>query len=228
MVIAGLLMSLFSCNDPEVEKQNLSDAFIISKIVDRDTIYSFGAYVSSNTVMKSVTMKSPDGSISVDLKKSDYYGYYFEKQIKNEDFTLIKPAVGKYKFEIIYGDATAFDTTDYVSSEILEPIAIKEFKYDPEYRSIEVGWVKNKNADYYILSFYRHDSIVYQSNSIDPSFSSVEIFEYTPSWYRNINPNSTDTLQIIVTGILCEGEYTPYADFQSISLSSKIDFVLSQ
>lgn len=225
VVIAGVLITLFSCNDPEIEKQNLSDAFIISKIVDDDTVYSLGAFVSSNTAMKSVTMRNPDGSLSIDLKKSDYYSLNFERQIKDEDFTKIKPTVGKYKFEITYGDATTTDTADYVSSDVIEPVAINRVEYDSEYKSIKISWVKNQKADYYIINFFRHDTIVFQSNSINPAYSSIHIFENTPSWYKSVNSNPSDTLQVIVSAFLVENKNSMNAGLQALSLSSKVDFV---
>lgn len=227
MFIAGLLITLYSC-DKEVEKQILPDAYIISKIVGVDTIYSLGAYVSSNTAMKSVSIKSPDGSLNVDLIKTDEGGQIFERQLKDENFSKIKPTVGNYNFEITYDDETAIDTTDYVSSETLDPIAVENVEFNSEYNSIEVSWVKNEEADFYILIFLRHDSIVFKSNSIGPNFSSVDIYNNTPNWYHTINSNPSDTLQVLVTSVLYESSNSINYEFQSLAHSKNFDYIFSK
>jgi hypothetical protein len=225
IIVTGSFITFFSCINLDVEKEILADAFIASKIINGDTIYAIGGYVSSNTAMKSVTIKSPNGNFSAELKKTNYYGGYYERPLNDEDFSKIKPSKGNYKFEITFDDDTKSDTTDYVTSDILEPIEIKEIKTDDINNSVLVDWVKNKNADYYTISIYRNDSIVYYSNQIDPGYSSVEIFAHTNSWETNINPNPGDSLQIIVSGVLRESGNSLYPEFQSLSLSSKVDVI---
>lgn len=224
-MFSGSSLTFFSCVDLDVDKQTLADAFITAKIVDGDTLYALSGYISSNTTMKSVTMKSPDGNQSVDLKQIDYYGYYFEKELKDEDYTSQKPVIGNYKFEIEYEDKTICDTTNYVSADILAPITIKEVKPDSTNKSIVINWVKNSVADYYVVRIFKDDSIVYITNEIDPGYSSMNVSNYSSGWVNNYYPEAGDSMKVVISGILYESGSSQNTKFQSVSNSSEVGVV---
>lgn len=228
LLFLGSFVTFFSCIDLDTEDQNLPDVYICSKVVDGDTLYALGGYVTSNTTMKSVTMKSPDGSFSADFQKMDYYGYYFEKKISEEDFVSQKPVKGYYKFEITYDDLNTCDTSDYLSTEVLSPIKIEEVKPNSENQSIGISWVKNSIADYYIVRIFRNDSVIYISNNIDPGYSSMNVYAASSGWTVDESPETGDSLSIMMTGVLIESSVSEYAEFQSVSFSSGVGVVWPQ
>lgn len=225
MITAGLLFTSYSCVDLDTEKETLADAFICSKVVDADTLYLVGGYVTSNTTMKSIAMKDPSGTLLADLNKMNYYGTYFEKLIKAEDFSSQKPVKGYYKFEIEYDDGTACDTTDYVSADIIKPIEIKSVSANSDDRSVKVEWIKDSKSDYYIMRILRGDSIVFISYNIDPSYSSAVVYANSNGWVNNISPTSGDSLNVLISGVQLEDGNLQYSEIQSVSFSSPVGVV---
>lgn len=224
-LIATFVFTFFSCINIDSQKEKLTDAYICSKIMNGDTVYALEGYVKSNYAMKSVVMKNPDQSLSFNLLESSYSAGYFEKEVKDEDFKLQKPATGNYLFEISYQDGTSVEATDYLSSDILEPIGIKSVTPDSVAQSVVVEWVDNTKADYYTVRFLKHDSIIFLSDWIDPSFSSIKIYASSYGWATNITPEAGDSLKVIVAGILLETGNTVYLETQSVSFSLPVGVV---
>jgi hypothetical protein len=225
LLFSGSSLTFFSCIDLDVDKQTVADTFISTKIIDGDTLFAISGYVSSNTTMKSVTMKNPDGSLPVDLKQIEYYGYYFEKALNDKEYTSQKPAAGKYQFEIEYEDKTTCDTTNYVSADILAPIEIKEIKPNSTNKSIIINWVKNSVADYYVVRIFKNDSIIYITNEIDPGYTSMIVYNYSNGWVNNYYPEAGDSLEVVISGVLYESGSSQNTQFQSVSNSSEAGVV---
>jgi hypothetical protein len=225
LLFSGTFLTFFSCVNLDTEKQSLPDAYICSKIIDGDTLYILGGYVSSNTTMKSVHMESADGSLSDSLTKLDYNGYYFERTLNENNYKTQKPAKGYYKFEIVYGDGTVCDTTDYVSADILAPIKITAVKTDSVDQSITVNWEKNSIASYYCVKFFRNDSLVFISNGIPSAYSSMMVNTYSSGWNTNIPLESGDSLDVVISGILNESGDSQYSEVQSVSFSLPVGLV---
>jgi len=225
LLLSGSFLTFISCVNLETEQQSLPDAYVCSKIIDGDTLYILGGYVSSNTTMKSVSMKNADGSLSDSLTKIDYNGYYFERTLNENNYKTQKPVKGYYKFEIVYGDGTICDTTDYVSTDILAPIKITTVKTDSVNRSITINWEKNSIASYYCIKLFRHDSLVFISNGIPSGYSSMMVYTYSNGWNTNIPLKSGDSLNVVISGILNESGDSPYSEIQSVSFSLPVGLV---
>jgi hypothetical protein len=224
-IAAVSIFTFFSCINLDTEKENLSDAFICSKIINGDTVYVLEGFVQSNYTMKSVILKNPDKSLSFDLSRASYSGGYFERVVKNEDFTPQIPATGNYSFEIVYDDGTTVEATDYLSADILKPVEIKDVTPVPDNQSIVVDWVKNTKSDYYNVRILSKDSIIFLSDLIDSAYSSIKIFAYSYGWNSNISPEAGDSLQVVVTGILSEIGNSKYMEVQSVSFSLPVGVV---
>jgi hypothetical protein len=224
-IIVVSFLAFFSCINLDTEKENLSDAFICSKIIRGDTVYALEGFVQANYTIKSAVMKNPDKSLSFDLKQITYSGGYFEKVVQNEDFTTQIPSTGNYLFEIIYDDKTTAEATDYVSSEILKPVTLKDVTPDADDHSIVVDWIKDSQADYYTIRILEKDSILFLSDLINPSFTSMKIFNYSSGWVTNFSPEAGDSLQVMVSGILKENGDSQYLEVQSVSFSLPVGVV---
>jgi hypothetical protein len=225
LLLSGSFLTFFSCVNLDTEKQSLPDAYVCSKIVNGDTLYILGGYVNSNSTMKSVIMESTDGSVSDSLTKLDYNGYYFERTLNEGNYKLQKPVKGYYNFEIVYGDGTICDTTDYVSADILTPIKITEVKTDSVAQLITVNWEKNSKASYFIVKFFRNDSLVFISNGISSSYSSMMVYTYSSGWNSNIPLKSGDSLDVVISGVLNESGDSQYSEIQSVSFSLPVGLV---
>jgi len=225
LLLSGSFLTFFSCVNLDTEKQSLPDAYICSKIVNGDTLYNLGGYVSSNTTMKSVTMESADGSFLDSLLKLDYSGYYFERTLSEGNYKSLKPVKGYYKFEIVYGDGTICDTTDYVSADILAPVKITEVKTDSVDQSITVNWDKSSSASYFIVKFIRNDSLLFISSGIPSGYSSMIVYTYSSGWNSNIPLETGDSLDVIISGILNESGDSQYSEIQSVSFSLPVGLV---
>jgi hypothetical protein len=225
LLLSGSFLTFFSCVNLDTEKQILPDAYVCSKIIDGDTLYILGGYVSSNATMKSVTMESADGSLSDSLTKLDYNGYYFERTLNENNYKSQKPVKGYCKFEIVSGDGTICDTTDYVSADILAPVKITEVKTDSVDQSIIVNWGTNSNASYYVVKFFKNDSLVFISNGIPSGYSSMIVYTYSSGWNTNIPLESGDSLDVVISGILNESGDSQYSEIQSVSFSLPVRFV---
>jgi hypothetical protein len=223
LLFSGFLLTFYSCVDLDQEKSTVADAYIALKIINGDTLYALGGYVSSNTGITDFTIKNLDGSMSYDFKLDEYYGYYFEKPIKDKDYSTVKPEKGNYEFGVVFYDKTAYNTTDYVSEDILAPIKIQEVTTSTADESITINWVKNSSSNSYIIKILRGDSIVYATNEIDPGYSSVIINNRSGGWLTDCSPKSKDSLEVIIYGILYESSMNN--EIQSISISSEVGVV---
>jgi hypothetical protein len=228
LLLAGVMPFLPSCLDLDTGIDTLADAYICSKIAGEDTVYILVGYVSSKATMKSATLITPDGSESIDLKISDYYGYYYERTFQDDDYTSQRPEAGNYQFEIVYTDGTTCDTTNYVSSDILKPTNITDVTTNLDEQSVMVSWEKNSSADYYVVRFFKNDTIIYVSNKIDAGYTSMTIYTYSSGWSSNVSLQSGDSLDVEISGILLESSYSQYAQIQSASFSKKVGLVWPQ
>jgi hypothetical protein len=225
LFLSGSFLTFFSCVNLGIEKQNLADAYICSKIINGDTLYILGGYVSSNNILKSANLESADGSLSDSLSKLDYNGYYYERILNENKYKSQKPAKGFYNFEIIFADGTICDTTDYVSADILAPVKITEVKTDSVAQSITVSWEKNSLASYFIVKFFKNDSLVFISNGISSSYSSMMVYTYSSDWNSNIPLKSGDSLDVVISGVLNESGDSQYSEIQSASFSMPVGLV---
>jgi hypothetical protein len=222
------IFTLFSCVDLDTEKENLSDVYISSKINNGDTVYLLQGFVQSNYSMKSVILKSPDKSITYDFTKGSSSGGYFQREVTNEDYALLKPASGNYSFEILYDDGTTVEAIDYLTSDVIEPIKITEVIPDSVNLAVVVSWVKNTKTDYYTVRILNKDSIIFLSDLVDPDYSSVKIFPYSYGWSSNLIPEDGDSLQVVVSGIQRESGDSKYMEIQSVSSSLPFGFVWTE
>jgi len=227
LILSGLTLTFYSCVnlDTEKGKSYFPDAYICSKIINGDTLYLVGGYVSANTPIKSVIMKSPDGSFSVDLNQVDSYGYYFERKLKDADFSSKKPVKGYYKFEIVNSDGSVSDTSNYVSDETLAPVKIEGVVPDSTNESITINWDKNSDASYYVVRLLRNDSIIYISNDIDTGYTSMILYSYSSGWASDIVLKSGDSLKVVISGVMEEITDSQYSEAQAASFSSPVGIV---
>jgi hypothetical protein len=227
-ILVVSIITFFSCVDLETEKETLSDVYITTKINNGDTVYLLEGFVQSNYSMKSVILKNPDKSITYDFTKSSSSGGYFQREVTNEDYTLIKPASGNYTFDILYDDGTAVETIDFLTSDVIEPIKITEVIPDSINLTVVVSWIKNTKADYYTVRILNKESIIFLSDMIDSTYSSVTIFTYSYGWSSSIIPEDGDSLQVVISGIQRDSGDSKYLEIQSLSSSLPVGFVWTE
>jgi hypothetical protein len=209
--------SFQSCISLDVEKEAISDVYVVTKILNGDTLYALDSYVNSNDIMTAVSLKYPESSREISLTK--YTSSYFERAGIDSLFTKQKPIAGNYIFTINYEDGTNVTTVNNLTNKIAKFVTVKKAEPADGGGAMNIEWSKDTNADKYIIQILKKNVIVFSSTQLDSVYSGATISTYTTGWANNANPKDGDSLEVVVKGVLLDysGKYT---QFQSVSESA--------
>jgi len=216
---------LSSCLNLDVEKEAISDVYIISKIENGDTLYALNSYVNSNDYLSSVSLKFPESSEEIKLTKCT--SSYFERAGIDSLFTKQKPQAGNYIFTINYEDGTSVTSINKLTDKIAGFVTVKKAEPVEGGGAMSIEWSKDTNADKYMIQILKKDVVVFSSGQLDSVYSGATVYTYTTGWATNANPKDGDSLDVVVKGILLDGS-EKYIQFQSISESVRKPIVWVQ
>ncbi|HNW50555.1 MAG TPA: hypothetical protein PKH79_05700 [Prolixibacteraceae bacterium] len=219
-VVTGMSLLLYSCLDLDTEKAYLGDAYVVSKIVGSDTLYSLESYVSSNTAVAHTSMEFPKGTSSVDLTcvTTGYYEYF-----NGSDYSRVKPQIGDYSFSITFEDSTVVKTTDQLTDTIAPFITYKGVEPAGVLGCMLFHWEKNARADYYMVKILKDDKVVYSSGNL--SDSTLTVHANDNEWISGVTPEDGEEFDVVLFGVVVDNYSSKYTKIQSISQSAIFPFV---
>ena len=214
--ISFFLVVLVSCLDMNTDREYLADAYVTSKVINGDTLFSIEAYVEASAPMSKVTMRFPSGQ---DVELVKITTGYFEYVAPESTFSPTIPNEAEYSFSILFEDSEVITASDLVTKKVLLPMNIKKLEEAVETSTISLDWAKDENANYYSIKIFKKNTIIYSSGLISFEYTGTKIDSYEKGWALHQNPEEGDTVMVVVSGLLKEEGNPQYLEFQSISNS---------
>ena len=221
------MISLFflgSCIDLDTKPAYYSDAIILSKIMDGDTVFALDAQAQSNMQISKVTFQGTALNAPIELYNISSDSTVFEYITPESGYQSQPPASGSYVFNIVLKDGTAHSETEYIGSKWLKPFTLKDFSFNTNDLLATVEWPSVQDAGYYNVRFLHNNKVVFNSRLINKEYTTVTIPQNSTEWVGNYVAKTGDTLSVVVLAILLEDSAFDVLKIQSISYSNQIDF----
>ncbi len=222
MVLTGFT----SCIDLESDPVFFSDVFIVSRLINGDTLYSVDAQVQCNMPMKSVVMESEKNAGDIQLYPLYSDSAMFEYATPLQNYKPQIPGQGYYYFNITLPDNSTHSHSDLLNSNVLKPFSLDSLYYNGNEMSTTFDWPSVTGSDYYYARVMKHDTIVFNSGWINNEFTSIKLTPNSLGWYSDFTPKAGDSLQFVVFAIIAEDMmYNNMLEIQSVAFSSPSAFV---
>jgi len=215
-----------SCIDLESEPVFFSDVFVVSRVIDGDTLFAVDAQVQCSMPMKSVVMESEKNEGEIQLYPLYSDSSLFEYATPLQNYKAQIPSQGYYYFSITLSDKSTHSHSDMINSKVLKPFSLDTLYYSGNEMSTTFDWPTMTDADYYYARIMKHDTIVFNSGWINNEFTSIKLTPGSLGWYGDYEPKIGDSLNFVVFAILAEETmYNNMLEIQSIAFSSPNNFV---
>jgi hypothetical protein len=221
-----IITGFSSCIDLETEPVFFSDAFIVSRLVDGDTLYAVDAQVQCSVPMKSVLMNCDKNEDEFQLYPLFTDSMLFEYTTTIQNYKAQVPGQGYYNFQITLSDKSTHSHFDIINSRFLKPFSVDTIFYYPGEMSTTFDWPAVLGANYYYARVLKNDSILFNSGWINSEFTSIRLTANSLGWYSAYTPKEGDSLQFVVLAVLAEDHmYNNMLEIQSVAFSSNYGFV---
>lgn len=228
ILFCAIIMAIFfnSCIDVDSdEPQFYVDAYVISQVIDNDTLYAIEAQLQCSQAISSASIScslwDTDAvmeNISVD---NTIYGYSQD----SSGYQKTIPQAASYVFTIKLADGTSYTKTESVKASALAPFEISDIT--PIYSgAMMFSWPDIEYADYYSVRLIKNDTIVYNSGIIENT-NSLTVSKSNSGWYDSSNLiEDGDSAKVYVFAIMAESYiYNNVVKIQSMSYSDVKSFV---
>jgi len=214
-----------SCVDLDTDPEYYADAFIVSRVIGGDTLYTLDATVEANVYLDTVIIENTDGSFIEGLSNI-YYHLYFELEHDTTEYTAELPEAGTYFFNITTQDSEKKSITDEVTDETIDPVNIDSITYSNSYSYTKIKWDAVSDADYYFVRIYKSNTLVLQYKWISPSYNAVSFYSDSDYWSDYYSPSTGDALEAVIVAIrLGSSSSSSNYNIQALSYSAKVSFV---
>lgn len=226
LAVLALTIGVTSCLDIESDPVFICDAFIVSRIIDGDTLYALDAQVQSSQAMKKVTMTGGDIETSISLYPISTDSSVYEYSAKDEQYKSTVPEADYYLFSVVLNNNSTYSLSDAVLAKSLKPFTIDSIYYYSNDMTMTFDWPVVTNASYYYARIIRNDTIVFDSGLISNEFTSMKLTSTSSGWYNSYKPGAGDSLVFSAMAIMKEDViYNNYLEIQSLSFSDFMPFV---
>ncbi len=206
-----LLVALWSsCNEENDDYTVTGDAVVIAKTSGTSTVYAMAYYAYASNSLKTVSVQSVlDPSNKVELASNGLYTTNFIKDPDDADFSTTKPSSDTFTFSAVFENGNTYETTDVVSSDILEPPTIEKCTYNTEKAYAEFSWTALTNADSYVISVYDGaGAVVFRSSEVSSTVTSGYLSASATGWSSGY-PVSGATYKVRILAFKYENSTNP-------------------
>ncbi len=199
LAIAALIISIFaSCESEDIIPVARGDAFIVTKIIDTDTLYALSLHANANAPMASVTATSEDeddGIYTLSPDNTNTYDFFYEPE--EEDFSTDIPTIGEYNFIANFQTDDADLSTDILTDDVIYPAKVTTVSFVSSMLNIE--WENDDSIDTYIIALYNEDgNIIFASSPMSGQSHDYQIYADLYGWANNIAPTAGSTYKLQV------------------------------
>jgi len=224
LILICFFFLIQSCLKEETDLTAYGDVLVQSVIQGDSVVYGICYYAYSWSKMKEVSLinNRDDTKILLDSLEGRYTFLYIPDSL---EYTSAKPLRTKYDFTVKFDNGLYYNTYDILDSVFLAPAKIKACYFDSLSEKLIIEWEKNTTVDQYrILLENEKNEIVFQSNFLDVTQSSLRISENTSGWIDEKFPGEGKKFKVDIVAYLFEQVPTVF-DMQSISIAES-DFIL--
>lgn len=203
LAIAALFAS---CAEEEETKQYVSDVFVVSKVINGDTLFAVDGTVYCDTKIDSVRGEGVYyKGFNHTFTKCDNSGFLFEYRTPDSLYQGRIPAASEYKLSVYHPDGTKNILTDELNTLAIMPAVIDSFGYNKFDKKIYIRWTAVKNAEFYsVRAANSKGEIIFNSSNLIYQSIAYAMDQNTQGWYNNAIPSIGDTLSLYVIGLLFE------------------------
>ena len=215
-----LIFSVTSCmEDLDPGEIAHGDAFIRAYWDGDSVIYNTELYTYSGYEMKTVTAYSSDDTTNVFTLSYNNYKYTFSYVPERSTFSTTVPAATRYYFDVVLENGQEHTAIDYLDTAKVTPPVVSELAWDETAKRINIAWNDVEDADYYrVLLLNDEKEIVYDTDLLYNSKTSLSISAFSSGWYSNKQPTKNSMYQVLVYAYLFEPLATTF-DLQCIAVN---------
>ena len=192
LIIAGIT----SCESEEIIANARGDAFIVTKIMDGDTVFGLSLHAVGNSPFSSV-IASPNDDQGQLYQLDPYLGSSYEYYYEEDDYSTELPYVGDYEFEAVFQSGDEDTSTDVLADEIIYPPVITMSEFTSSDSQINLEWELKDDVDYCIVAIFDEGgNLVFVSESLVGNSNSFQIYPLTDGWISGGSPEDGDLLNI--------------------------------
>lgn len=219
-VSAALLVS--SCVSTDPDTTGYGDAYILTEIVDGDTLKGLGLHAFSYSEFTSVNVEL-SGSQGQTYVLQPYMGYsqdYVWTTPLNE-YSETLPAAGDYVFNATFRNGEVKTFYDKLYGTVVYPPAITKCEMNASTREVELTWNKVSNADSYNVKLMNDEGdILFVSKVYNNMTEEYRFSKNTDGWLSAAYPANGDSVVVELVAYLLEPA-TMSNDLQCIGKSKK-------
>jgi hypothetical protein len=224
LLIISTILTFSSCIDLNTEPRYFADAFIVSRIVEGDTLFAIDAQAQSNMPISKVSLRSDNSESTIELKSITPDSTIFEHITPITNYFKQLPKAGSYIFDFVLQNGTQNSDYEVIKSKWIKPFHISSISFNSNDMSETFDWPEVTDANYYYAQLVRNDTIVFKSGLINKEFSSVKVYPNSNGWMGSYVAKTGDSLTVFIMAILAEDSNSGYLEIQSISYSDSVDF----
>jgi hypothetical protein len=193
LLVIMILTGLSSCHKPSRSDGAIVDVFVKSISANGQTYFATTYDATGTDAMKSVGVHTPDGvTDSLYAYDAGYLYFYKDPSLALGDFSTTPPTAGTYTFDVKFNDAVEKSFTNELSTSYLLPATIQSVVKAASSNSVTTTWDAVAGAQAYQLLVYNAGNLVFSSQYLDPSSTSVDL----PITYISAYQPGTFTFEI--------------------------------
>lgn len=220
LLSSALLVS--SCVNTEPDTTGYGDVYILTEIVDGDTLKGLGLHAFSYSEFTSVNVEfsGPQGQTYV-LEPYMGYNQDFVWTTPANEYSETLPAAGDYVFNATFRNGEVKTFYDKLYSTLVYPPLITKCEMNASTREVELKWNKVSNADSYNVKLMNDEGdILFVSRVYNNLTEEYRFSKNTDGWQAASYPADGDSVVVELVAYLLEPA-TMSNDLQCIGKSKK-------
>jgi hypothetical protein len=205
VLLTGAVIFTSCIDDPEPPALTvMPDVFVQKQVQNGVEKYGIVFWVLGNKEMQTVTVEGP-GDASWSLDGDNSTSRVFSLFPEDEDYVLIKPAQGDYKFKVKSKQADEAEITvvDKLESAELDPIVIDTTQFVNS--KLKTIWEPVEDADAYLVRMYnQNNKLVFMGPKVAKTSTSYSFGSADQGWTPGMAAESGKTYKVEVLALLYE------------------------
>ena len=217
---AAVLFVSASCMDNDVDLVGYGDAYILTEVVDGDTLKGLGLHAYSYSDMATVRANLKDVTNPVyDLTPYLGYAQDFTWSTPLSQFSSSIPTIGEYIFNATFKNGEVLTFSNRLTNSYILPPEIESCTFLLTSDRIDIDWKSVAKADSYNIKLLDDEGkILFVSPLYNNTINTYSFGMTTQGWMPGSAPSDGDTVTVELAAYLME-KNTSEGDLQAISKS---------
>jgi len=203
--LTGAVIFTSCIDDPEPpELTVLPDAFVQKQVQNGVEKYGVVFWILGNKEIQTVTVEGP-GDASWTLEGDNSTSRVFSLFPEDEDYVLVKPAQGDYKFTVKskQADEAAITVVDKLESAELDAMVIDTTQFVNS--KLKTIWEPVEDADAYLVRMYNQSNkLVFMGPKVGKTTTNYSFGMADQGWTPGMTAESGKTYKVEVLALLYE------------------------